>query len=55
MTNCIIISEQAPNQVIVFDKEEKKTRAYSKPFLKRYYEMGIVDLENPVLLYSDIF
>ena len=50
--NAVIIGEELPAKYIVFDKSNQKTLKYSKNFLKKLYEMQLIEIENPMKLYQ---
>lgn len=54
MINVEIIKEIRPNQVEVYDSSNDKSQTYSKQVLKRYFELGKINIKNPKRLYSTI-
>ena len=51
--NAVIVGEEMPAKYIVFDKTNQKTVKYSKSFLKKLYEMQLIEIENPMKLYQN--
>lgn len=51
MSNELVILSAKNNKVVVFNKKNNQTTEYSKNFLRKRFEMGLFDIENPELLY----
>ena len=52
MNNAVILREEFPSKLVIFDKTNNKTIKYSKSFLKKLYELELIDIENPTKLYE---
>ena len=52
MNKAVIVGEELPSKIVVFDKSSQKTIKYSKHFLKKLFELNLIDVENPGKLYN---
>ena len=52
MNKAVIVREEIPSKFVVFDKTNNKTIKYSKHFLKKLYELQLLEIENPAKLYG---
>lgn len=52
MNKTVIVGEEPPSKFVVFDKTNHKTIKYSKRFLKKLFELSLIEVENPEKLYK---
>ena len=52
MNKAVIVGEELPSKFVIFDKTNHKTIKYSKRFLKKLFELNLIDVENPSKLYE---
>jgi hypothetical protein len=49
-----VIQKTEPHKIVVLDKTSNQTIDFQPKFLKRWYELGWVNLDNPELLKTGI-
>lgn len=45
-----IVQKTEPHKIVVLDKTSNQTISFSPKILKRWYEQGWVDIENPEVI-----